>query len=115
MIKKKLDITHEKWLTHSVMGARDEIGKGVKAPAVSVKDAGSPAPPHIVRLEITPTDSQYKQLCADLRELRRRGAETNTAAIVEAVRDAAASRKIGARSIKRTEERMRAPRSRNRR
>lgn len=36
--------------------------------------------PHVVRLEITPTQTRYRQLCGDLRELRRHGAETNAAA-----------------------------------
>jgi hypothetical protein len=48
----------------------------------------------MVRIEITPSASEYRQLCRDLGELRRRGAETNTAAIVEAVRAAASARKI---------------------
>jgi len=98
------------------MENREEIGKGVNAPTASAKDDGSPAsPPHIVRLEITPTQSQYRQLCDDLRELRRRGAATNTVAIIDAVRDAASSRRIEARSHKRAEGRMRAPRPRTRR
>jgi phosphopantothenoylcysteine synthetase/decarboxylase len=85
------------------------------SPIASFKDCDSPAlPPQIVRLEITPTHSQYKQLCDDLRELRRRGAETNTVAIIEAVH-AATSHKIEARSNEWAEERMRAPRPRNRR
>jgi hypothetical protein len=63
------------------MATREDISKGVKAPDASVKHDGSPTcPPRIVRLGITPTPSQHKQLCDDLRELRRRGAETNTAA-----------------------------------
>lgn len=52
----------------------------------------------VVRVEITPSASEYRQLCEDLGELRRQGAETNTAAIVEAVRVAAAAGRIGTRS-----------------
>ena len=73
------------------------------------------SPPPTVRLEITPTHSQYKQLCDDLRELRRLGAETNTAAIINAVRDAATSHRIGPHTDKRTEGRLPTPRSRDRR
>jgi hypothetical protein len=72
------------------MATREDIGKGVKAPGASVKDDGSPTcPPRIVRREITPTPSQHKQLCDDLRELRRRGAEINTAAGGDAAMKAA--------------------------
>ena len=38
---------------------------------------------------ITPTDAQYYRLVADLEVLRERGAESNTAAILEAVAEAA--------------------------
>jgi hypothetical protein len=53
----------------------------------------APAP----RIEITPSVSEYRQLCDDLRELRKKGAKTNTAAIVEAVRAAALGGRIAAR------------------
>jgi hypothetical protein len=46
------------------------------------------------RIEITPTPEQYDQLCRDLKALRRSGAPTNTAAILDAVRAAAARSKI---------------------
>jgi hypothetical protein len=51
-----------------------------------------------LRIEITPSPEEYRRLCEDLGELRKRGAETNTAAIVQAVRDAASAGRIGARS-----------------
>jgi hypothetical protein len=41
-------------------------------------------------IEITPSAEQYTQLCRDLAALRRAGAVSNTAAIVAAVRTAAA-------------------------
>jgi hypothetical protein len=47
-----------------------------------------------VRIEITPTVEEYRQLCRDLGELRRQGAETNTAAILAAVRAAAGGGKM---------------------
>lgn len=54
--------------------------------------------PKVVRIEITPTASEYRQLCDDLRELRKRGAKTNTAAIVQAVRAAALGGRIPVRN-----------------
>jgi hypothetical protein len=42
------------------------------------------------RIEITPSPEQYTQLCRDLGTLRRAGAISNTAAVVSAVRAAAA-------------------------
>jgi hypothetical protein len=42
------------------------------------------------RIEITPTSEQYTQLCHDLAALRRAGAISNTAAMLAAVREAAA-------------------------
>lgn len=66
-------------------------------------------------IEITPTPEQYVQLCRDLAKLRSLGAPSNTAAIIEAVSDAATSRRIGARPRKRTEGRLPTPRSSNRR
>ncbi len=52
----------------------------------------------VIRIEITPSAAEYRQLCDDLGELRKRGAETNTAAIVEAVRAAASGGRIDTRS-----------------
>jgi len=46
------------------------------------------------RIEITPTPAEFRQLCRDLGALRRAGAISNTAAIVEAVRRAAADGRI---------------------
>jgi hypothetical protein len=45
-------------------------------------------------IEITPTADQYRQLCQDLKKLRRSGAESNTDAILEAVHSAAANGRI---------------------
>ena len=42
------------------------------------------------RIEITPSAEQYTQLCRDLGALRRAGAISNTAAVVSALRAAAA-------------------------
>lgn len=42
------------------------------------------------RIEITPTEAQYTQLCRDLAKLRKTGAASHTAAIVAAVHAAAA-------------------------
>lgn len=42
-----------------------------------------------VEIVITPTEAQYRELCKDLEKLRAAGAETNTAAILEAVREKA--------------------------
>lgn len=47
------------------------------------------------RIEITPTEAQYEQLCSDLKKLRRAGAISNTVAIIEAVRVAAGADKVG--------------------
>jgi hypothetical protein len=47
-----------------------------------------------VKIEITPTLAEYQQLCEDLFALRRRGASSNTAAILDAVHAAAQHRKI---------------------
>lgn len=94
---------------------KQQVGGDKPPPVASFKDCDSPAlPPPTVRLEIIPTHRQYTQLCNDLRELRRRGAESNTVAIIDAVH-AATSHKIEARTFKRAEGRMRAPRPRNRR
>lgn len=41
-------------------------------------------------LIITPSEAQYRQLCEDLEILRNAGVESNTAAIVAAVRAEAA-------------------------
>jgi hypothetical protein len=51
----------------------------------------SPVSP-TVRLEITPSATQYDQLCRDLGALRRAGAPTNTAAVLSAVRVAASAK-----------------------
>jgi hypothetical protein len=40
-------------------------------------------------IEITPSESAYRQLCRDLETLRAAGAESNTAAVLEAVHQAA--------------------------
>jgi site-specific DNA recombinase len=45
-------------------------------------------------IEITPSPTQYRQLCHDLKKLRRAGAESNTDAILEAVRAAAGGGKF---------------------
>lgn len=50
--------------------------------------AGGPAATN-PRLEITPSAAQYEQLCRDLKALRRSGAPSHTAAILEAVHAAA--------------------------
>jgi hypothetical protein len=42
------------------------------------------------RIEITPSAEQYDQLCRDLAALRKAGAGSNTAAVLAAVRAAAA-------------------------
>ncbi len=47
------------------------------------------------RIEITPSRAQYKQLCRDLAKLRKTGATSHTAAIVQAVHAAAAGRILG--------------------
>lgn len=60
-------------------------------PAESPKPTAAFANPCI---EITPTPKQYERLCLDLRKLRERGATSNTDAILAAVRDAAARRKM---------------------
>lgn len=44
------------------------------------------------RIEITPSTAQYEQLCRDLDALRKAGASSNTAAIVEAVHATARQR-----------------------
>jgi len=40
----------------------------------------------VVEIVITPSEEQYRQLVADLEVLRAAGAESNTAALVAAVR-----------------------------
>jgi hypothetical protein len=40
-------------------------------------------------IEITPSPEQYRQLCRDLKTLREEGADSNTAAVLEAVHQAA--------------------------
>lgn len=51
-----------------------------------------------VRIEITPSVAEYRQLCRHLKTLRSRGAKSNTTAILEAVRAAADGGKIRSRS-----------------
>lgn len=67
----------------------------------------------LVRVEIRPSAEEYRQLCEDLGELRRRGAETNTAAIVEAVHAAVSAGRIRTRSANGKGARQR-PQPRNR-
>jgi len=57
-----------------------------------------PEPTRNPRIEITPSLRDYEQLCRDLKKLREAGAISNTAAILDAVRDAAERRKIAAGS-----------------
>jgi len=45
-------------------------------------------------IEITPTVDQYRQLCRDLAKLRKAGAVSNTAAIVDAIHRAATGGKV---------------------
>jgi hypothetical protein len=45
--------------------------------------------PKPIEIVITPSEAQYRQLCRDLEVLRRDGAESNTAAILDAVRSVA--------------------------
>jgi hypothetical protein len=40
-------------------------------------------------IEITPSPEQYRQLCCDLETLRAAGAESNTAAVIDAVHEGA--------------------------
>ena len=56
-------------------------------PIVIAAKLPSPARP---RLEIAPDARQYEQLCDDLKLLRRRGAISNTDAIIDAVHERAA-------------------------
>lgn len=67
------------------------------------------------RIEITPTEAQYEQLCSDLKKLRRAGAISNTVAIIEAVRVAAGADKVGGRPHKEHGGRSPASQSSNRR
>ena len=48
------------------------------------------------RVEITPSSSEYRQLCRDLAALRAQGAASNTAAILDAVHRAAKRPILGA-------------------
>jgi hypothetical protein len=66
------------------------------------------------RIEITPSAAQYEQLCRDLKILREGGAPTNTAAILEAVRAAAAGGTVGGGRRKPSGKRPASPRSRRR-
>jgi hypothetical protein len=47
------------------------------------------------RIEITPTAAQYEQLCRDLKALRKSGAPSHTAAILQAVHAAAQGHMLG--------------------
>lgn len=55
---------------------------------VSQRGASNP------RIEITPAVAEYEQLCRDLKALRDAGAESNTAAILSAVGNAARGGKV---------------------
>jgi hypothetical protein len=57
--------------------------------------AAQPSPATNPRIEITPSVAQYRQLCRDLGKLRKLGAPTNTAAILDAVHVAAQGHKLG--------------------
>jgi hypothetical protein len=57
-------------------------------PAPKTKQLSGPC------VEITPSPSEYEQLCSDLQELRLSGAISNTAAILDAVRAAAVGSKM---------------------
>lgn len=59
-----------------------------RSPGLAAAPAGQPSNP---RLEITPTLSEYRQLCRDLRKLRKLGAPSHTQAIVSAVHAAASA------------------------
>ena len=61
-------------------------------PTADIKNNANP------RIEITPSVAEYEQLCRDLKILRRSGANSNTVAILDAVRAAASSDRIGVRS-----------------
>jgi hypothetical protein len=65
-------------------------------------------------IEITPTPLEYKQLCRDLAALRAAGAISNTAAVLNAVRDAAGTGKM-ASNRKAAGRRQNAPGPGNRR
>lgn len=73
--------------------------------------------PARARLEITPDQREYEQLCRDLNLLRRLGAPTNTHAIIEAVHEHAerGAKMEPQRSKKSTGQRGNATRSRDRR
>jgi hypothetical protein len=57
--------------------------------------AGHPPSADNPCIEITPSPAQYRQLCRDLGALRRTGAASNTAAVIAAVRAAAADKLDG--------------------
>jgi hypothetical protein len=56
------------------------------------------------RIEITPSITEYRQLCRNLKALRDAGAESNTEAILKAVEQAVAAGRI----TRKTANRMRA-------
>lgn len=61
------------------------------------------------RIEITPSVAQYRRLYRDLAVLRAAGATSNTAAIVEAVHDAAMRSMLGGDDRKKAGRRRNAP------
>lgn len=64
-------------------------------------------------IEITPSPAEYRQLCRDLAALRNAGAESNTSAILAAVRAAADGRIVGGTNKRRAAQQR--PRHGNRR
>lgn len=88
-------------------GMRRNSGTGALGVSAKASVAANP------RIEITPTPAQYEQLCRDLVRLRSHGAASNTAAILEAVSNAAAIGKVGRRSKKTASKRL--PRAKARR
>ena len=105
------------------MAARRVRATGVGPARRGGEGPPTPAPPALVAhapavnpcIEITPSPAQYEQLCDDLKVLRRAGATSNTAAILDAVHVAAAAGRVDRKSHKQAGERSRAPRSSNRR
>lgn len=66
---------------------RHRVGRARRRSAALAATAGKGAPSP--RIEITPSLAQYRQLCRDLKKLRKLGAASHTAAIVSAVHAAA--------------------------
>jgi hypothetical protein len=71
---------------------RGAAAKPRALPAAGSQRQSSAANP---RIEITPTVAQYQQLCRDLKALRKSGAPSHTAAILEAVHAAAQGHMLG--------------------